>query len=211
MADSTADERAKVLVSSLASYWSLFTLRGLITFIFGLVFVCFPSTTIVVLASIFGAFAIIDGVVSLAKTIVVCRYAPQQKTFAAIHFTVFLLSMAIGISAIVFPKVTGKILLTIVAVWLLFIGVLELSLACLFQSFEPRAACIMCLGGLLYIIVGFIFLNDPGEGILIFTKLTGAILMVFGMQLMCVGRVLKSVNNKGVDTGINHLATESLV
>lgn len=194
----TTDEQAEILVSSMAPYWSIFALRGLITFIFGLVILIFPGDTIVVLATIFGAFVIIDGFVFLAKSVVVFLYMPEARTsFGILYFLTFLFSLAVGIAAIVYPEITGKILLTVVAVWLLFIGLLELLFACLFQYTDRTASCVMVLGGLLYTTVGLVFLTDLDQGILTFTKLIGVIIMIFGMQLLCVGMLLRTAHRAG--------------
>ena len=194
----TPDEQAEILVCSMAPYWSIFAIRGLITFIFGLVILVFPGDTIVVLATIFGAFVIIDGLVFLAKSVVVFLYMPEARTsFGVLYFLTFLFSLAVGIAAIVHPEITGKVLLTVVAVWLVLIGLLELLFACLFQYTDRTASCFMALGGLLYTIVGMIFLSDLDQGILTFTKLIGAIIMVFGMQLLCVGMLLRTAHRAG--------------
>lgn len=191
---STPEEQVAMVITSLAPYWPLFVLRGVIMLIFGLVFVAFPGTTIVVLGSIFGAFLILDAIAAFAKTVIVYRYMPEEKAVAGVYFTVFLLSMAVGISSVVYPELTGKVLLTMVAVWLLLIGLLELLMACIFR-FEKTSACLMGVGGLLYIVTAIIFLSDLDRGIVVFTKLLGFIIMVFGAQICCVGMRLRSVKN----------------
>mmetsp|Transcript_9504 Transcript_9504/g.15801 ORF Transcript_9504/g.15801 Transcript_9504/m.15801 type:complete len:243 (-) Transcript_9504:82-810(-) len=208
------------VLKGLAAYWPLFILRGVITLLFGFLFLVFPQTTIATFSILFGVFLIMDGLACLFKMCIICLYIDndggtgKQVPLSLLYFLTFAGNMILGIFAISYPDLTAQILLLVVAIWFVLIGCLELLLLCLFRA-DPilimatgggggiGGVC-MVLGGVMYLCFGIVLLSNLEEGVLGVTRFMGIIIMLFAFQMIFFGIRLKTVfNNKGGGTTSN--------
>ena len=180
-------------VQNLAGFWPVFVLRGLVVTLFGLVFLFHPNATADLLAKLFGSLLIIEGAVNLVKTIMVCCVT-DSFNMLCVYFLSFVANTTLGILVFVYPHETAGLLVLFIGVWFLAIGILQVFLSCFFITAQQRG-----LGGSLgivgfaYVVIGSILLGDQEEGVETIGLILGAVITLFGLQLLCIGFGLKSI------------------
>jgi uncharacterized membrane protein HdeD (DUF308 family) len=181
------------VASNLAAYWQLFVLRGLVVTAFGLFFLVHPGSTIDVLAKVFGSLFIIEGAANLIKVFVVCCCTDSQSMLC-VYFLSFVCNTAVGILVIVHPDETANVLLIFIAAWFVAIGFLQIIMACLFQVGNISGpACLIGSVGMLYFILGIFLLTNLDEGVRTIVRIIGAVVSIFGLQLVYLGMKLKTM------------------
>src|SRR5690554_5333440 len=98
------------MVDVLARNWGWIALRGVVALLFGFVALINPALTLVALVFLFGAYAVIDGLLIIASAVINRR---RRR-----HWVAFLVSgvfaVAVGIVAFVLPSVTALVLLYLI-------------------------------------------------------------------------------------------------
>ena len=106
------------------NWWSLL-IRGIAAILFGILTFVWPGITVTALVFLFAAYALVDGVVSLAGAV---RAAEAHDRWGAL-----LLEGIVGIAAaivtIVWPGLTAVSLVFVIAVWAIITGVAEIAAA----------------------------------------------------------------------------------
>src|SRR5262249_58994792 len=106
-------------------------LRGIFAILFGLAAFVIPGVTLAVLVALFGAYAVIDGVLAIIAGIRAAErherwWSPVLKGLAGI---------VAGVLIFAWPALTVLLLLYLMAGWAIVTGVLELVSA---AHFHPR-------------------------------------------------------------------------
>src|ERR1700752_775067 len=112
-----------MVVDELARHWWLMRLRGLVAIIFGILAFAWPGLTLAVLVILFGAYAIVDGVLGLISAF---RGDTHHRVLLALEGVVSVLA---GIVAFVWPVITAFVLLYIIAFWAIVTSVIEIIAA----------------------------------------------------------------------------------
>ena len=107
------------MVHTLARNWWALALRGLAAVLFGLLTFLLPGITLVTLVLLFGAYALVDGIVNVIAFI---RVASHQWALL-IEGVIGLIA---GILTFVWPAITALVLLYLIAFWAVFTGVFEI-------------------------------------------------------------------------------------
>jgi uncharacterized membrane protein HdeD (DUF308 family) len=192
------------ILNSLASYWTIFVLRGLVILFFGALFLVFPETSVATFSIIFGVFCILDGVSCFIKMWLVYMFVEGGRVpLTMLYFLSSASNLILGIFAIAYPNLTAQILLVFVGVWFVLIGFLELLLLCLMRG-DPimsggGSGC-MFLGGAMYFIFGIVLLSDLERGVERLAKLVGVIVMLFAFQMIFFGLRLRKVHKSGASS-----------
>src|SRR5262249_33009066 len=104
-------------------WWSL-VLRGLVAILFGLVTFAWPGVTLEALVLLFGAYALIDGILNLGA-----MFRPRARE----HWWAFLLEgiagVIAGIVTFLWPAITVLALVWIIAGWAFVTGIFEIVAA----------------------------------------------------------------------------------
>jgi len=107
----TASLPGRPMLHALAKCWWLLLLRGIAAVLFGLLAFIWPGLTLVTLVLLYGAFALVDGVISL-----VAAFTGSAKPIPTWWLVVVgLLGIAAGIVTFAWPDITAILLV-------LFIG-----------------------------------------------------------------------------------------
>jgi uncharacterized membrane protein HdeD (DUF308 family) len=183
------------VVQSMAPYWYVYVLRGLVVTAFGLFFLFSPAQSMDVVAKVFGSLLIIEGGVNLIKVFIVCC-CTDSRSMLFVYFVTFVTNTALGMAVISHPHETVDLLMIFAAVWFVCIGVLQLLLACVFRAAEVRGGADFAIGftGLVYLILGIVFLANLTEGIRFTVRIIGVVVTIFGIQLLYLGMRLKGFN-----------------
>src|ERR1700685_4516245 len=109
--------------SSLASNWWSLAIRGVAAIVLGIVTFVFPGITLGALVLLFGAYALLDGVVNIAGA---WRASRAHERWGVLILEgvagIFAAAIAVG-----WPAITAIALVYVVAAWSLVTGCLEIA------------------------------------------------------------------------------------
>ncbi len=166
-----------IVVDQLARHWWVIGLRGLAAILFGVLAFVWPGMTLAVLVLLFGAYALVDGVLSLVAAF---RGGVQHRIVMLVEGVVSVLA---GLAAFVWPGLTALVLLYIIAFWAIVTGVLEIVAAIRVRRAISNELGLV-IGGVLSVVFGVVLLIAPGAGALAVIFLIGAYAVVFGIALL---------------------------
>lgn len=164
-------------VDELARHWWVVALRGLAAILFGILAFVWPGMTLAVLVLLFGAYALVDGVLALIHAF---RGEAHHRWALALEGIVSVLA---GIAAFAVPGLTALVLLYIIAFWAILTGVLEIIAAIRLRPVLTNELGLI-IGGVLSVLFGIILLVSPGAGALAVVWLIGAYAIIFGLALL---------------------------
>jgi uncharacterized membrane protein HdeD (DUF308 family) len=166
-------------------------IRGLVAIGLGIAAITWPSITLWALVVMFGAFAIMDGVTGILLGL---RGEPD----GTVWWTMILLgvlAIGAGVTAFAWPALTALILVTIIAVWSIIRGVLEIAAAISLRK-EIDDEWILVLSGLLSLGFGVLLWMAPGEGALALVLLIGAYMIAVGIMAVALSLRLRKLHYK---------------
>jgi uncharacterized membrane protein HdeD (DUF308 family) len=192
------------VTSTARRFWWLLLVRGIFAVIFGVMAVAWPAPTALALALVFGIYAIMDGVASIALGF--HERKAGEKWGATIVLGV--LSIAAGIIALVWPVITALALLYLVAFWAIVAGIMSVA-----GAFGLRRAGIRHWGwtlifGVLSVIFGLVLLiGNPVDGILGLIWAIGIFAIVEGIALIAGSFAVRSLARSGAGAAPDTTAT----
>src|SRR5215467_9512450 len=112
------------MIEALKRGWWLLVLRGVCAVLFGILTFVWPGITLVTLVLLFGAYALIDGVLALIKAVTDRSaegwWALLIEGLAGILF---------GILTFAYPGITAQVLLYLIGAWAIVTGIFEIVAA----------------------------------------------------------------------------------
>src|SRR5438132_12504259 len=113
------------MTSVLTRNWWALALRGILAILLGLAAIVLPGVTLAVLITLFGAYAVVDGVLAIIAGVRAAErherwWSPVLKGLAGI---------AAGVVTFVQPALTALALLYLIGGWGIVTGILELRAA----------------------------------------------------------------------------------
>jgi uncharacterized membrane protein HdeD (DUF308 family) len=168
------------MLQLLAKNWWVLELRGALTVAFGLVALFLPGITLGALILVFGFYALVEGVLLLAATF------NRQNQHWWITLLEGILGIAAGIVTLVWPGITTIALLSIIAVWALLTGVLEIVGAIRLRR-EIRGEWSLVLSGIVSLLFAVALMVNPAAGALAIVWIIGIYAIVFGILMIVTG------------------------
>ena len=159
-------------------WWST-GLRGLFALLFGLAAIIWPGVTIIVLVTLFGAYALIDGVVAVGVSL-------HERRFIRRWWVLLLeglAGIAFGVITLLWPAITAFALLYLVAAWAIITGVFEV-IAAFSGQVSPAREWTLALAGVLSILLGVLLAVQPGMGLHVLAWFIGFYALFFGGLLI---------------------------
>ena len=180
MTNTQADPRPgsflmSAFLGALAENWWLLLVRGLAAIAFGVLTFVWPGLTLLTLTYFFGAYALIDGCISLWAAIT----GPGEKASRWWLALVGIVGILAGIVAFVMPVMIAEVLLLLIAGWAIAIGVMEVWGAIRLRK-EMAGEWMLGLSGLLAIAFGVALAVQPIAGALAMILLIGCFAVVVG-------------------------------
>src|SRR6266478_539053 len=113
-----------MLVVYSSSWWAI-ALRGLAAILFGVLAFIWPRMTLTVLIFIWGAYALVDGVVAVAAGIK--SHGEYNRWWVLLLEGI--LSVLAGVVAFIMPGITALVLLILIGAWAIVTGAFEIAAA----------------------------------------------------------------------------------
>jgi uncharacterized membrane protein HdeD (DUF308 family) len=174
---SAAIDELAIAIGELPRRWWVVGLRGLAALIFGILALVWPGVTLAVLILLFGAYAIVDGVLTLYSAL----RAGGKHVWALLFEGV--IGVLAGIIAFVWPGLTALALLFVIAAWAILTGILEMYTAVRMREVITNEWELI-LAGILSIIFGVLLAVQPGVGVLALVWLIGIYGIIFGIAML---------------------------
>lgn len=170
------------MVSTLSKHWWMLALRGVLAILFGVLALIWPGLALEVLVLLFGAYALVDGVAAIF-TAFSNRETNKSWWILALEGLVGVIA---GILTFVYPGITALVLLTVIAVWAIMTGVMEIIAAIRLRE-EIEGEFLLGLSGLASVIFGVLVLLFPGGGALAVVWMIAIYAIIFGVLLIALG------------------------
>ena len=171
----------------LADRWWTFVVRGIAAILFGLLTFLWPGITLTALVFLFGAYALIDGVLSIVGAVTKER---GRGRWWSLIFQGVLGIIAAGVT-VAFPGLAALALLYVIAAWALVTGAFEVAAAISLRKYLKKE-WLLALGGVLSMVFGILLMMFPGAGALTLVLWIGAYMFVAGCLLVVLGLKLRT-------------------
>lgn len=160
--------------------WWIVGVRGVLTILFGVAAILWPALTLGILITIFGVYAIMDGLF----TIVMGVWGGKDRSDGWLMMVLDgLVRIGAGVIAIIWPGLTSLTLVIIIATWAVVTGIIEVVMAIRLHK-EIENEWVMGLSGLLSVLLGVVLFARPGVGALAGILLIGFYAILFGILLI---------------------------
>jgi uncharacterized membrane protein HdeD (DUF308 family) len=163
----------------LAKCWWLVLLRGIAGIVFGVLAFIWPGLTLITLVLLYGAYALIDGVIAL-----MAAFTGATKPVPTWWLIVVgLFGIAAGLVTFLWPGITALVLIIFIGAWAIAHGVFEIIGAIKLRK-EIDNEWLLILAGAVSVVFGIIVLAAPGAGALGLIWAIGAYSIAFGVLLV---------------------------
>jgi len=166
--------------------WKMLVLRGAIGAAFGLMLLVWPGKSLVVLAILWGIWALLDGL-GTGLHVFAKGIPPGARFLAAL---LGLVSVIAAIVAITTPTFAVTAITWVLGLWLIARGIAELLAA--FSITEAKGKFLLVISGGIDIAIGVLFMANPGRSALAMAFLLGLLALIWGLVLVAAGLALRS-------------------
>lgn len=163
-------------------------LRGVMAVIFALLAFIWPAITLSVLVVFLGAYLFVDGLFTLVYGFQVLK----KDSHWWVLVLEGLLGMAAGMVALFMPAITAVFLVTLIAIWAVVTGILEIILAIRLRK-EITNEWMLAIAGVFSVIFGILLIAQPIAGVVVIAWWLGIYALFFGVFLVSVGLRLKKI------------------
>ena len=174
--------------AALARNWRLLVLRGIFTWLFGIIAVLWPGITLGALILLFAVYAFVDGVTAIAAS----AWAMAHHERWGMLIVEGIVDIAAGIIALLWPVITLLALVWLIAAWAIVTGALMLGAA--FRM--HREGWLLGLGGVVSIVWGVLLAIFPIAGGFVLAIWLGVYALFFGTAMIVLGFRLRGLGGK---------------
>jgi uncharacterized membrane protein HdeD (DUF308 family) len=177
------------MLDVLTRYWWTLVIRGVAAVLFGLMALIWPGITVLALVLLFGAYAILDGVLALGAAALNDARSAGRRPWLVLEGIAGILT---GIVTFAWPDVTTLVLLWLIAAWAIVTGVLEVVAAVRLRR-EIEGEWVLAASGVLSVVFGLLMMVWPASGAVALVVLIGVYAIVFGAALVALGWRLRAM------------------
>ena len=163
---------------AIRNYRWMLLFRGILAVLFGIVAIAWPGITLTALVYLFGAYALIDGVVEVVAAL---RHTKDRGW--GLLLVEGIVSALAGVVAFAYPGITALVFLYLLAAWAVVTGILEIVAAFSLPLGASRE-WMLGLAGLASILFGILIAIQPSSGLLTVVWVIGIYAIVFGALLI---------------------------
>ena len=168
------------------NWWSL-VIRGLSRSSSGIVTFVWPGITVGALVLLFGAYALLDGVISIVGA---WKAARAHERWGALIFE-GIVGIAAAVVTAIIPGLTAIALVYLIAAWALVTGALEIVAAIRLRQYVAHE-WLLALSGIASLLFGILAMLLPLAGAVAIALGIGIYALVFGVLLIGLGFRLRS-------------------
>ena len=179
------------MLGVLSENWWAVALRGIAAIVFGGVAIILPGITLEALLILFGAYALVDGVLNITAAV---RAADQHLRWWPLLLE-GIAGIALGIIAWVWPGITALGLLYVIAVWAILTGILETTAAVRLRR-EVAGEWMLALSGIVSVTFGVVLILFPISGVLTVVWLIGVTALLWGLILLSLSYRLRGIQHR---------------
>jgi uncharacterized membrane protein HdeD (DUF308 family) len=172
--------------------WWAIALRGLVAVLFGIAAFMWPGITLSVLAPLFGAYALINGVFAVIEAF--SRDVSRERWWALLFEGV--VSIVVGAMILIWPGLTAMRMLFLIAFWAIMTGVFEIITAIRLRH-EIRGEWMMALIAILSMAFGLLLLAFPAPGAFSVILMIRAFVFAIGALMIALAFKLRSLRCPG--------------
>jgi uncharacterized membrane protein HdeD (DUF308 family) len=187
MSDTKTNEGEMHMPLVLAKNWWSLVIRGLIAILLGILTLAWPGITVGALVILFGAYALIDGIVNIAGA--------WRASQAHERWGVLVIEGVVGIAAALvtfaWPAITAIVLVYVIAAWAIVTGIFEIAAAVRLRK-HISGEWLLGLAGVASIIFGVLLMAAPLVGALVIAIWIGVYALIFGAMLVGLGLRLRA-------------------
>jgi uncharacterized membrane protein HdeD (DUF308 family) len=165
------------MIDIVAGDWRSHVVKGTAALAFGVAALLWPGITLLVLVMLFGAYALVDGAITIGAAITDDPAARGQRGWLVVRGT---LGVVAAVVTFAWPGITALAMLLVIAAWAIAIGVIEIVSAVRLRD-EIRHEWALVLLGLLSVAAGIALVASPASGALAITWLIGWFVLVRGV------------------------------
>ena len=191
--NSASDVRSNTAAETLVRNWWLFTLRGVLAILFGLLALIFPGPTMLSLVILFSAYMLVDGIFGIISAVRAIRR--KEDRWALLIFE-GLIDIAVGILAFLWPGITVLAFVLLVGAWAIVTGALMTVVG--FRLNVSHGRWWLVLSAVLSLTFGTLLVITPLIGAIVLTWWIGAYALAFGVALVIFSFKLRSRQNERV-------------
>ena len=158
--------------------WWLIVLRGAAAVIFGLVAIFWPGISLAALVTLFGAYALLDGAVTLALALRVPAGSPGRSILMATGIA----GLVVGLVSVLWPQATVALLIYVLAGWLVLFGLIAIT-----HSLQMRKQIVdwpFSRGGIVLLVIGLLLALFPDAVAVAATWVLGILALLIGGGLL---------------------------
>src|SRR5438552_13461065 len=153
-------------------------INGALSALFGVMTLAWPGISLYALTSLFGAYALGSGVVSLVSI-------PEVKEGRGWMAVSSVFGIGVGLAVLLWPSISALGLLYVIAAYAIAFGVIAIVGA--FSLPIPGGdAGLLSLSGLVSVLFGIVMFSKPGDGALVLLALIAAFSLVKGITELVV-------------------------
>lgn len=175
--------------------WKFIAAEGVLAIAFGMVLIIWPDIGLSALVWIIGVYALVRGVVTGVGALMT-PVAPSERRWLFLQAAV---ATAVGIAVLVWPDISAKALLYLIAAYAIAVGVLLMGSA-LYLPLSGGRRLLLALSGMIFVAYGAVMFIEPGEGALAQIALIASMLIVTGVTMIGLALELRDVAEKAKDT-----------
>lgn len=173
----------------LVSNWDMFLVRGILAILFGIATLLMPGITLIVLVVLFGAYALVDGVI---LSILAFKNRKNDSNWWLMLLT-GLASITAGVVTFVWPGLTTVGLFYVIVAWAIVTGISEVIYAIQFRK-EIEGEWLLVLDGILSVGFGILLIAQPIPGALAVLWLIGVYAIAYGVMLVVLAFRLRNLD-----------------
>jgi uncharacterized membrane protein HdeD (DUF308 family) len=162
--------------------WWVLALRGLAAVLFGILAFIWPGITIFTLVLLFGAYALVNGILAL---VISFKGRRRIRRFGSLIFG-GLISVAAGVIAFIWPGMTAFALVIVISAWAIVNGIAEIVVAIRLRK-EISGEWLLIVAGIASILFGVCLFLNPLIGALVLVWWIGGFAFAFGILLIVLG------------------------
>jgi uncharacterized membrane protein HdeD (DUF308 family) len=169
--------------------WWLVALRGVVAVLFGIAAFVWPDLTLQALVILFGAYALVDGILAIAAGIAGGDLSGSSRWWLVLGG---IAGVIVGLITFFYPNITAVVLLYFIGAWAIVTGIFQIAAAIQLRQVISDE-WLLIFTGILSVIFGVLAFVYPQATALSILWLIAIYAIVLGIALVALGFRMRSL------------------